>query len=107
MASLAYFNDSVGSTVRAVSSNPAHIVGLKIVNTTGAAAYLQVFAKPATSVTLGSDTPDFCIPLVADESIFLPMPGVLPSGSTGLSIAGTTTATGSTAAVLKVTVLYV
>jgi hypothetical protein len=104
---LPFFHDSVGSTVRQISPNQALIYGLKVVNTTAAAAYLQIFGKPSTSVALGTDTPDVVIPLAASESLYIPLP--LPikiSDASGLSVAGTTTAMGSSAAILKVTAFY-
>lgn len=102
-----FFNDAVGNTVIAVKANGfAQIFMMKLVNTTAAAAYLQIFAKPAASVTLGTTVPDWVIRLGANETTNPSdmSPPAMFNG-TGLSIAGTTTPTGNTAAVISASLL--
>lgn len=108
-----YFNDAVAGTVQQVAGQASFIVGMKLVNTTGAVAYLQVFALPSANVTLGTTAPLFCIRLAANESVNI-YDGAIPVqvgqfGQTGqgLSIAGTTTANGNTGAAISVTMFYV
>ena len=105
--SLPFFNDAVAGTVRQIAGHQAQLFGLRLLNTTAAAAYLQVFALPAASVTLGTTVADYCIRLAANEGLWIPfVVPVMPSGGTGLSVAGTTTATGSTGAAISVAAFY-
>lgn len=102
-----FFNDAVAGTVVAVKATQGVLRFMKLVNTTGAAAYLQIFFKPAASVTLGTTVPDWTVRLAASESLPIPdLAGVgLMNGpviGTGLSIAGTTTPTGLTGAAISV-----
>lgn len=102
-----FYNDAVAATVVAVKGAGAALVyWLKIINTTGAAAYLQIFNAPAASVTLGTTAPAWVVPLAANESQLIALPFPLEFGGSGLSIAGTTTPTGNSAATLKVSTLY-
>ena len=108
-----YFNDAVAAAVQQIAAQASMIVGMKLVNTTGAVAYLQVFAAPAANVTLGTTVPLFVIRLQANESITL-YDGAVPvqvgqygQSGQGLSIAGTTTAGGNTGAAISVTMFYV
>ena len=80
---------------------------LVILNTTAAVAYLQVFNAPAASVTLGTTAPTMSIGLPASSAMVFPVPesGIYMGGG-GLSMAGTTTRTGSTGAPLDINVGY-
>lgn len=103
--SLPFFNDSVAGTKVVVKAAGGHLVALRLLNTTAAAAYLQMFDKLTAAVTVGTTTPDFTLRLAANEAIILQIP--LPwSFVLGLVIAGTTTATGSTGAAISVSALY-
>jgi hypothetical protein len=103
-----FFNDNVaGAAVNIKSNGMALLCGLKLINTTAAAAYLQVFDVPAASVVLGTTVPKFVVPLGASE-IMSPEsfePPIQFTG-TGLSIAGTTTAGGNTGAQIKVSAWF-
>jgi hypothetical protein len=119
-----WFNDAVSGTVVPVTQNgPVSIYGLKLVNTTASAAYLQLFNTPASVVTLGTTVPTFVIRLGSNESVWLPMTvplaisaagnpltvtanGINGTGG-GLSLAGTTTSTGSTGAAISVSLFYI
>jgi hypothetical protein len=96
-----YFNDAVDATKATVKAAPTRLHLLKLRNTTGAAAYLQVFDKLAADVTVGTTVPDFVIPLAANEGTTVPfhMPIAL---KIGMVIAGTTTPGGSTNAAIDV-----
>jgi hypothetical protein len=102
--SLPFYNDNVAATPVNIKSNGmALLCGLKIVNTTAAVAYLQVFDLPAASVVLGTTPPKWVIPLGASETTNpSDMSPPVQFTGTGLSIAGTTTPTGNTGAQLKV-----
>lgn len=98
-----FFNDAVAGTVVQVKGNgPARLKALRLVNTTAAAAYLQVFDKMATAVTLGTTAPKFAVRLAANETLVLALLQYIEVGGTGLSLAGTTTPTGLTGAAVSV-----
>jgi hypothetical protein len=102
-----YSNDNVAATVAEVkASGPAMIHALKIRNTTAGAAYLQVFAKPAASVNLGTDTPAFFVPLAASESVTIPLTMPIRLDGSGLSLAGTTGAGNSSGAQLSILAVF-
>jgi hypothetical protein len=103
---LPYSDDNVAATVKQIKLGPGLIFGLKIVNTTAAAAYLQMFDKAASAVTLGTTVPYVWFRLSANESIMIGLNEPITFGGSGMSIAGTTTPTGSSAAILSVTALY-
>jgi hypothetical protein len=112
-----FFNDAVAGTVVPVKQNgPVQVFGLKLVNTTAAVAYLQMFNVPAGAVTLGTTQAAFVVRLSANETVWMPMTiplaisaagNALSVNGGGLSIAGTTTATGSTGAAISVGLMYV
>lgn len=104
-SALSFFNNAVAGAAVQVKAAAGTLYGLKLVNTTAAAAYLQVFGKLAADVVLGTDVPLFAIRLAASESIFIPMPGVDVDG-VGISLAGCTTPTGATGAAISVTAFY-
>lgn len=108
LAGAPFFNDAVNATPAQVKASYGAITGMKLVNTTGATAYLQIFFKPSGSVTVGTTTADWTIRLGANESTpWLPfywMAGI-PTG-TGITLAGTTTATGNTGAAISVMMLF-
>lgn len=86
-----------------VQATPGRIWGYHLLNTTAALAYLQIFNKAAANVTLGTDTPDWVIPLAANGSAIVPPIGTLIARhGVAITIAGTTTRTGSTGAAVDV-----
>lgn len=101
-----YYNDAVAGTVQQIKAGHGQIYALKLVNTTAAAAYLQVFFAPAASVTIGTTVADFVVPLAANEgtTVYLPVP--VGGRGSGLSVAGTTTYNGLTGAAIKVSAIY-
>jgi hypothetical protein len=103
-----YSNDNVAAVVAQVkASGPAMIHGLKLLNKSGVVAYLQVFAKAAANVTLGTTVPDFFIQLAIGESVTIPM-GDMPVrlDGAGLSLAGTTGAGNNVGAQISSTLFY-
>jgi hypothetical protein len=101
-----YSDDNVAAVVKQIKLGPGLIFGLKIVNTTAVAAYLQMFDKAATSVILGTTAPYLWFRLSANETIMIGLNEPITFGGAGISIAGTTTPTGNSAAILSVTALY-
>lgn len=103
-----FFNDAVAGAVVQVKATAGQIFNAHLLNTTAAAAFLQVFFKPAASVTLGTTAPDYVVHLGANESqtINFPSEGLGLAAGTGISIAGTTTATGSTGAAISTSLAY-
>ncbi len=117
-----FANDAV-TTVVQVKATQGVIFSLYAVNTTAATAYLQVFCKSSASVTLGTTVPDFFVRLPSTTvsatlnggtaNVPLSFPagvcGLLADGATagtGISVAGTTTATGATGAAVSVTAAF-
>lgn len=110
-ACIPFFNDAVAGTVVAVKDAPAAIFSLSLTNTTAATAYLQIFFKKSTEVTLGTTVADLVIRLKSnagsgDIRDIAFDDGVGKPGGTGLSIAGTTTPTNSTGAAISVAATY-
>lgn len=97
-----FFNDAVSNTIVQVKSSRGDLYGLKLVNTTAATAYLQIFGELAANVVLGTTAPVMTIRLAANESIFCSTPVPVSVGPNGISVAGTTTPTGSTGAAISV-----
>lgn len=104
---LPFFDDAVSGTVVQIKDAYGQLVGLRVLNLAAVAAYLQVFAKPAASVVLGTDVPAWCIRLTPNEAAALPLRiPFSPSGGTGLSLAATTTPGGSVGTPVSVSALY-
>lgn len=92
-----FFNDAVAGTVVQVKATAAQLYSLRLVNTTAAVAYLQVWWKPSASVNIGTTAPEWVVRLAANETAVIPIPamGIAKSPDTGLSIAGCTTSSGA------------
>lgn len=111
-----FFNDAVAGTAVQVKATVGQLYSLSLTNTTAATAYLQVFCKPLASVTLGTTVPDFTIRLKTNAGAGDERDVVFPVGAcglnaagtsgTGITIAGTTTATGLTGAAISVMATY-
>lgn len=99
-----FWNNAVTTAV-AVKAAGGKLSALRLVNTTAAVAYLQCFDALAADVVLGTTTPTFAVRLAANESLVF-TPTVPIEFLTGLVIAGTTTATGSTGAAISVLAVY-
>lgn len=106
-----FFNDAVAATIVQVKAGRGQLHALKLVNTTSAAAYLQVFDLLSSEVTLGTTPPRWVVRLAADESTTIPMLTPLGLGlgqgdNAGISLAGTTSAGGVTPAAISVSALF-
>lgn len=106
-----FFNDAVAATVVQVKAGMGQLFALKLVNTTGAVAYLQIFDLLAANVTLGTTVARWTLRLAANESVTIPV--LVPVGfgqrngtAAGISMAGTTTATGNTPAAISVSAVF-
>ena len=84
-----FVNDAVAGVPVVVKSSGGILQYVRLVNTTGLLAYLQVFNK-ASGVVLGTTVPDFWIRLSANQDLWLPELEV--DMKNGMIIAGTTLA---------------
>lgn len=83
------------------------IGAVEFLNTTAAVAYVQLFPKPASGVTLGTTAPTFSFGLPANGGMTLGFgPEGWVFGGTGVSVAGTTTRTGASTAAVDVNFIY-
>jgi hypothetical protein len=89
-----YFVSGQKATKLQIKSGSAFLFGWHIQNLDASVTYLQFFDAPASGVTVGTTTPSFVIAVPAsglhdaDDSVPIGLKG-------GLTIAATTTATGS------------
>jgi len=97
-----HYNAPVTGTVLNVSAVPIDIGSYHILNTVAAITYIQFFYKVAASVTLGTTVADFTIGLPASGGATLHFGGSGWRTRGPLSIASTTTPTGSTGALSHV-----
>lgn len=94
-----------GGTVLVGDNVPTYIATLEFANTTAAMAYVQIFWKAASDVTLGTTVPDVVIGLPASGGAVLHFEGEgWRTMGTAWSFAATTTRTGLTAALTSVTI---
>lgn len=92
-----YFNNSLSNTVIAVKTTGGRLYGYHIENLNTVPVYVQFFNKTVANVTLGATVPS--------NSLEVPAGGVLDAAafappwaySIAISLAATTTSTGSTA----------
>jgi hypothetical protein len=99
------FSASVNATKQQVKGSAGQVYGYHILNNTAAIAYMQVFDKASASVTVGTTTPDYVIPLPASFGATLEIStGV--AHANGITVACTTTRTGSTGAICDVVVFF-
>jgi hypothetical protein len=92
-----YFNAALGNTVSSVKSSAGNLYGFTFQNPNSTAAYVQLFDLVSNSVTLGTTAPKLSYWVPAGGSYDLVATGEAKiSFATAISIAATTTATGST-----------
>jgi hypothetical protein len=101
MVSIPVFKDAVTVPVD-IQQSSRRIWGLRLVNTTAAVAYLQIFGLAAPDVTLGATIPAWVIRLQPNESLVWPFGDAVTIGGNGMSVAGTTTPTGAVTAAISV-----
>ena len=86
------------ATVAAVKLLPGNVYGIVVYNPNVTVAYLQMFDLATASVTLGATAPKLAIPIPATGTVAVPVTSEGKIGFfTAISIAATTTPTGSTA----------
>ena len=95
-------NTGITSTVRDVAMENKIWFGYVLHENGAAVAWVQVFYRPASEVTLGTTAPDFTITLSAADSVAYDFRRPIELLS-GMSVAGTTTETGSTTAGAAIT----
>lgn len=109
---MSFFTASLTSTKQQVKATGGTIYGITAVNNGSALAYIQVFNKASANVTVGTTAPDYVVPVPAPSS------GTAGAGireeyakglsfGTGITVACTTTRTGSTTATCDVNVNFV
>ncbi len=96
------FNASVTGTKVQVSAVPLDIGAYHILNNTAAIAYIQVFYKLAADVTVGTTVADAHIALPASGGCTLMLGGLGWRTRGPVTLACTTTRTGSTTATADV-----
>lgn len=95
--------NSLGATAVLLVGHAATLVDFHGINTTGSAAYVQMFnAATAAGVTVGTTIPDRVLTLAASGSATDSIGGDGIDFSLGIVVASTTTATGSTGATTHV-----
>ena len=85
---------SIGNTATAISGSAAQVYGWYIYNPNADAVYVQFFNTAAASVTVGSTAPYYSIGIPGTAAANVFGPGI--DHSTAISIAITTTRSGST-----------
>ena len=93
---LSAYSANVTNSAVAVDASAGQIGWYMIGNQNGAVCYLQVFNLAAASVSLGSTTPTYSLPIPAFGGANATVTSGLAFG-TAISVAATTTRTGSTA----------
>lgn len=79
------------------SAGTRKIYGYLLHNPNGSESFMQVFYKPAIDVALGTTAPDLIVKISANGSVAWDFSDPRGKGATGMSVAATTTDTGSTA----------
>ncbi len=97
------FSASVTGTKVQVSATPVDIGAYHMLNNAAAITYVQVFYKLAADVTVGTTTPDAVIPLPTSGGATLNFEGKGWRTRGPLTLAATTTRTGSSTATVDVT----
>jgi hypothetical protein len=90
------YSGSITNTVTSVKSSAGQLYGWHLYNPNASAAYVQIFNLATGSVTLGTTGPTMALTLPANSGATMNLPQGIPFG-TAISIAVTTTRTGSTA----------
>jgi len=100
------YNAAVSGTKLEVTDNPNVLVySFHILNTTAAAAFLQVFDKDADNVTVGTTVADYVIAVAASGTREITYCKPIRH-TVGLTVTSTTTRGGSTGASQEVTITY-
>lgn len=93
----AFYTAALSSTATLVSAKPRQLTGYNIANPNAATVYVQVFDAAATNaVTVGTTSPTFVLAVPGNGVLDGPQLGAV-SFASGIVVAATTTATGSTA----------
>lgn len=93
---LHFYSGSIGATATSVKSSAGQIYGWYIGNSNTSAIYVQIFNVASGSVTLGTTTPDMSLYIPASGGANVSFAGGIAMG-TAITVACTTTRTGSTA----------
>ena len=91
------FKAAVKDTVTSIKTKPGAIFNISIINYDASVRFLQVFDVASTSVTLGTTTPVYVLGVASSGVATAEIDSGIYCG-TAISIAVTTTSTGSTGA---------
>lgn len=97
---------ALSNTVTNIKPFYGQLASLTAYNPNASAAYIQVFDVLAANVVLGTTVPSFILPLAQASSLSMSLGDNGLQFNTAISIAATTTATGSTAPSSALTVSY-
>ena len=100
------FTGSITTITNVDATNHVTIGTMKLLNTTAAVAYLQIFNVPLASVTVGTTTPTESIGLPASAGLVMSIPNGQYYGGSGFSVVGTTTRAGTVTATIDVNFGY-
>lgn len=90
-------NGLLSNTVTDISTTSVPFLGYLLSNPNASNVFVQVFYAPAADVTLGTTPPDTIIKMGSDGAVAWDFEEPRGKDGSGLSVAATTTATGSTA----------
>ena len=99
-------SNALGSTVTNIKTSPGNLWGMSAFNGHAAACFIQVFDALAANVVLGTTAPTFVLPVAgtAISNVFPTIP--IRNFKVAISVASTTTATGSTACTTTTVVTF-
>ena len=100
------FSSQVTTAEEVWIQGPITIHTLILFNTTAATAYIQMFVGPTSQFVLGTTEPHKVIPLPASSGVAVNVGDGWFLGGTGLTIAATTTRTGSSTAAVDVLMTF-
>jgi len=96
-----YSNTALSNTKQQVKSSAGNLYGYHFYNSGAVVTYVQIFKLPSASVTVGTTTPDLVLAIVAGGGLDT-MGSVPIACGSGITIAATTTPTGSSAPVASI-----
>lgn len=102
---VAAYSAATTSTISSVKASPGTVYSMTLHNTQNAISYVQIFDSLSTSVTVGTTPPTYSIGIPANGTVSWTCTRGIPHG-TGISVASTTTRTGSSSATVNVNLEY-
>lgn len=100
----AYSNSLTNTVVNVESVGNCRFGLMDVGNGNAAASYVQIFNRPAASITLGTTAPLMSFYIPANGGRVIPLGDIYDFGGDGFSIAATTTRAGNAAPIATVDV---